>query len=102
MERVKQAAQTARNNFCAETSLGLADACRAYSREEGTPVVTALALMAMFWGIGNFLDDRPVTTAEVDTLLRRVEPLLGLLAQSGISKSEAVAEQLTGLRDLIR
>lgn len=73
MERVKQAAETARTSFCAATLLGLADACRAYSREEGTPVVTALALMALFLGIGNFLDDRPVATTEVDTLLRRLE-----------------------------
>lgn len=102
MERVKQAAESARNSFCAATSLGLADACRAYSRQEGTPVVTTLALMALFLGIGNFLDDRPVATAEVDTLLCRLEPLLDLLAQSGISKSEAIAEQLSGLRDLIR
>ncbi len=102
MERVKQAAETARTSFCAATLLELADACRAYSREEGTPVVTALALMALFLGIGNFLDDRPVTTADVDELLRRLEPLLDLLAKSGISQSEAIAEQLTGLRDLIR
>lgn len=101
MARVKQVAETARNNFCAATLLGLADACRAYSREEGTPVVTALALMAMFLALGNFLDDRPVTTAEVDTLLRRVEPLLDLLVQAGMSQSEAIAEQLSGLRDLI-
>jgi hypothetical protein len=82
--------------------LELAAACRDYSRQEGTPVTTALALTALFLGMGKFIDDRPVTTAETDKLVRRLSPLLDLLAQGRISESEAITEQFSGLRDLIR
>ena len=102
METVKQTARAARNSFCAKTLLELGAACRDYSRQEGTPVTTALAPTALFLGMGNFIDDRPVTTAETDKLVRRLSPLLDLLAQGRISESEAVTEQFSGLRDLIR
>lgn len=102
METVKQTAQAARNSFCAETLLELAAACRDYSRQEGAQVVTALALAHLFLGNGNFIDDRPVTTAETAKLAHRLSPLLDLLAQGRISEPEAITEQLSGLRDLIR
>lgn len=61
-----------------------------------------LALHTVFLGLGNFIDDRPVATSEVDGLRQRLGPLLDLMCNGDLGLVPQIEAALDGIRSIIR
>ena len=95
MSRTARAAKSARDNFCADTLLKLAEACRKDAGDAKVgPALSPLALAEFFGRIGDELSDRPSPTAKVNNLAARLKPLLDTLARKGIQDSDRFAHEV--------
>jgi hypothetical protein len=95
-----------RGNFCEKTLEELAVACVSDATDKSVDTALApLALATLFRSLARSISG-PASTATVDALKSRLDPLLVDLARSGIQNSDAfnhkVDDFLRNNRDLIR